>query len=168
MNRKKKILAANWKLDHFFWSHWENWFSMVAALFKQTLLFPSLLPPLEFVFNSQVVVPHVSHVSLWDQHVRPPKNSDMCCSVLQCVAMCCSVLQCVAVRCSVLQCVAVRCSVLQCVAVRCSVLQFVAVCCSVLQCVAVCCSVLQCVAVCCSVLQCVAVLDGRNALVDGA
>jgi len=33
--------------------------------------------------------------------------SNVCCSVLQCVAVCCSVLQCVAVCCSVLQCVAV-------------------------------------------------------------
>jgi len=33
--------------------------------------------------------------------------SQVCCSVLQCVAVCFSVLQCVAVCCSVLQCVAV-------------------------------------------------------------
>jgi len=43
--------------------------------------------------------------------------SDMCCSVLQCVAVCCSVLQCVTVCYSVVQCGAVCCSVLQCVAV---------------------------------------------------
>jgi len=111
----------------------------------------------------------------------------MCCRVLQYDKR---VLQRVAVFCSMTN---VCCSVLQCVAVSCSVLQCLAVCCSVLhlillpmrhnlcsdpypnlcdvthpyrpgsfisailwQCVAVCCSVLQCVAVCCSVLQCVA------------
>ena len=46
--------------------------------------------------------------------------------------LCCSVLQCVAVHCSALQCVAVCYSVLQCVAVCCSALQRVAACCSVL------------------------------------
>jgi len=45
-----------------------------------------------------------------EQVLRPP-SSEVCCSVLQCLAACCSVLQCVAVCCSVLQCVAVCCSV---------------------------------------------------------
>jgi len=47
-------------------------------------------------------------------------NSQVCCSVLRCVAVYCRVLQCVAVCCSVFQCVAVCCSVLPCVAVLCS------------------------------------------------
>jgi len=91
-------------------------------------------------------------------------GTQVCCSVLQCVAVCCSVLQ----RVGVAMCFCGRCccatgsdlwhtGLLQCLAVCCSVLQCVAVCCSVLQCVAVCCSVLQCLAVCCRVLQCVSV-----------
>ena len=90
------------------------------------------------------------HVLIADQSYV----SQVCCSVLQCVAMCCSVFQCVALR--RLSHVSESLS-----SHRRSELflagESVAVCCGVLQCVAVCCSVLQCVAVCCSVLQCVAV-----------
>jgi len=95
--------------------------------------------------------------------------SEVCCSVLQCVAVCCSVLQCVScrvyledlgillLRCSVLHCVAVCCRVLQRAAVRCSVFftclyEGLAYFPSLLQCV-----LSLCVAVCCSVLQRVAV-----------
>jgi len=83
--------------------------------------------------------------------MRGVTPSQVCCSVLQCVAahfmyVCCDSFICV------LRCVAVCSSVLQCAACMCGVTLHmrVAVSCSVLQCVAVCCSELQCVAVCCN------------------
>jgi len=89
-------------------------------------------------------------------------DTQVCCSVLRCVAVCCGLR-----HAGVLQGVAVRCSVLQCVAVYCSVLQLVVVCDThmcycVVQCGAVWCRVLPCVAACFSVqhslmLQCGAV-----------
>jgi len=90
--------------------------------------------------------------------------SQVCSSVLQCVAVYCRVLPMVAGDAMCLeQRVDKVCSVLQCV------LQCVAMCClwrqamsypsnsACLRCVAVCRSVLQCIAVYCIVLQCVAV-----------
>ena len=87
-------------------------------------------------------------------------DTNVCCSVLPCVAVCCSVLlsnkfvvgygSIVSYSSSIspslfIVDIHVCCSVLQCVAVCCSVLQYVAVCCSVLHCVALCCTMLQCV-----------------------
>jgi len=83
-------------------------------------------------------------------------GSQVCCSVLQCVAVCCGVLRCIVVCCSgayttllpllrARRCVAVCCGVL-CVAVCCGVLAVGShLCCSVLQCV-------ECAAVRCRIL----------------